>query len=1004
MENCLLLGLVLFLSSSLSFSIEISSWCDSSNGDRILEHQPHEDSVMIDGVFSVRRQVEVHSQAGPLSACILDLPSNDSDIVDSFHLYGLEHVQAFIFAIHLANQNASGTTSFGYRIRDSCGQIPGQQEFCPKPNSLATVLGPFWGIRDEINSAGRLDGLYNRFSGDGTSQLGVVMSGLDEEPASGGATNPTVVYLQQSCAAQGQVAVDFLLEAKWQFVSVIGSADSCGVSSLTRFYERAKELNVGCKLTVSYYNVERSYEPLTDRPSVANFSEEMDVLKLGYSDIPNSLLRDVRLSPDQRVAVVLLTNKDTAYEVLRQLKVQKIDVSQFVFFFGDFWGNPDALERLDCAMRDYLMANETETVNVKLRQHQKGIERFQDYLTGLNPYSSEFQENTWLRDYLEGFYNCSIADRTCRNSDTWLATRRSLFRNHYTSLIIDAVLTIAGYCETANCDVKNGLQPQFDITRFHPDFTSWTGNRVRFTVFSDVAATAGVPVKPLLWTYDILGFSPTSDKSDFNITNLGCWSSQRERGITTLDVQTNRLWKPSSFALNIDCYPRPSLFVLFLPSIVVILAATVSCGFFMHKTMLPAILQVLYTDAIAIVGSLAGLVLSVLVAIGAVPIGDCEDLRVDFAVTVICTACFASVLVGILVDRWSWCDVRADTERRCHSSLRYINPAALLLSIIAGQVALSAFACMILNPVKDLTLDVDSACSATRNHATFHVACVYSALVCLSCALASLLPPVKSQSYLFRYHTWIARISLMTLSLIFLSLVASYLVVDMYSVQLSVLSALAAFPGLFVSVIGLAIFIHLRWCYVHFATKVPIIIELIDPLMARTADVFSNKYANTMRSLAPDDDPRRATMSRCFPFQLRDQDLINQVRPVFIYPDRIAIGEYIGGGNFGQVFNGTLDGTRGVALKTLKGSFSAEELEDFLKEGLRMKDFDHPNVMQLIGIGYGKVAVGQERDSSVDVMPVVVLPYMAMGDLKRYLTDGRPGRARHNDVSVVCSS
>ena len=982
-ESPFLVCVILLLSLSSSFSMEVTGWCDSSNRDRIIEYRPRKNSVMIDGVFSVRRQVEVSAH---VSACTLDLSRNSSDSIDSFHQYGLEQAQAFIFAIHLANQDASGTT-FGYRIRDSCGEIPSQSESCPKPNSLATILGPFWSVY-ETEDRSRVESLYDRFSGDGTSQLGVVMCGLDREPASGVATPPSVVYLHQSCASQGQAAVEFLLEAKWQSVSVIGSTDSCGVSSVERFYTRAKELKTDCKLSVSYYSVGQF---ITDKQSLTNSTRDFNLVKLEYDDVPNYLLRDV--PTDSRLAVVLLTNTETAFTVLRQMKMQKVDMSQFVFVFGDFWGNPDTQQRLNRVMLDYLPVS-AETTSVKLQQYQKGIEMFQDYMTGLKPYSTAFQRNKWLKEYLEGFYNCSIANRTCIDSDTWPTTKRNLFRNHHTSLIIDGVLAVAEYCKAANCDVRDGAQPRFDVKRFHPDFISWTGNRVRY---GPVDIVSGDTVTPLSWRYDFLRFGPTSDRSGFNITNLGHWKRQGDE--YTLNVQTSELWKPFSYVFGRDCFPKPSLFLLFLPSLVAILTITVSCGLCFYKGMLPATLKVAYTDVVAVVSSLSGLILSILVVLGSLPIGDCEDLAVDFAVTVICTACFASVLITILCHRWNWCNIWVITGSSRFRTLRYVSPAAIVLAVTAVQVALSAYSCIVVSPIRAVTLDIDSACAFTRNHATFHVTYVYSAVVCILCALASLLPPIQSQNYPFRYHTLFSRISLFTLSILFGSLVTSYLVVDSYAIHLSLLTALAVFPGLFISVAGVAIFLHVRWCYVHFATTSPIIIELIDPLMERTADVFPNKYASTTLSVSLDDNPRCSTISR-FPFQLRDQDLINQVRPVFINPDRIAIGEYIGGGNFGQVFNGTLDETTGVALKTLRGSFTAEELEDFLKEGLRMKDFDHPNVMQLIGIGYGKVAVNQNPESSVDVMPVVVLPYMEMGDLKRYLTEGRPGRARHHDVSV----
>ena len=53
-----------------------------------------------------------------------------------------------------------------------------------------------------------------------------------------------------------------------------------------------------------------------------------------------------------------------------------------------------------------------------------------------------------------------------------------------------------------------------------------------------------------------------------------------------------------------------------------------------------------------------------------------------------------------------------------------------------------------------------------------------------------------------------------------------------------------------------------------------------------------------------------------------------------------------------------------------------EIVELFLREALMMKDFKHPHVLSLIGISI-------DDDSS----PMVILPFMAHGDLRRYIQD-----------------
>lgn len=46
----------------------------------------------------------------------------------------------------------------------------------------------------------------------------------------------------------------------------------------------------------------------------------------------------------------------------------------------------------------------------------------------------------------------------------------------------------------------------------------------------------------------------------------------------------------------------------------------------------------------------------------------------------------------------------------------------------------------------------------------------------------------------------------------------------------------------------------------------------------------------------------------------------------------------------------------------------------FLKEALIMKNFSHPNVMQLTGLCFG-----------IELLPLVVLPYMKKGDVLSYI-------------------
>ena len=57
------------------------------------------------------------------------------------------------------------------------------------------------------------------------------------------------------------------------------------------------------------------------------------------------------------------------------------------------------------------------------------------------------------------------------------------------------------------------------------------------------------------------------------------------------------------------------------------------------------------------------------------------------------------------------------------------------------------------------------------------------------------------------------------------------------------------------------------------------------------------------------------------------------------------------------------------------GYGSVDNLKSVLCESILMKDFDHPNVLNIHGVGFNP-------DSG---LPFVVLPLMVNGDLKTYL-------------------
>ncbi|XP_038069408.1 hepatocyte growth factor receptor-like isoform X1 [Patiria miniata] len=93
---------------------------------------------------------------------------------------------------------------------------------------------------------------------------------------------------------------------------------------------------------------------------------------------------------------------------------------------------------------------------------------------------------------------------------------------------------------------------------------------------------------------------------------------------------------------------------------------------------------------------------------------------------------------------------------------------------------------------------------------------------------------------------------------------------------------------------------------------------------------------------------------------------------------QLQMEDELGQGAFGTVyravFNNWSAGERSiVAVKTVEDA-DPSRIVQFLKEGLLMKSFNHPNVLKLLGLTFDRS--GQ---------PLIVLPFMANGDLKFFL-------------------
>uniref|UniRef100_A0A672MAV3 receptor protein-tyrosine kinase n=1 Tax=Sinocyclocheilus grahami TaxID=75366 RepID=A0A672MAV3_SINGR len=135
---------------------------------------------------------------------------------------------------------------------------------------------------------------------------------------------------------------------------------------------------------------------------------------------------------------------------------------------------------------------------------------------------------------------------------------------------------------------------------------------------------------------------------------------------------------------------------------------------------------------------------------------------------------------------------------------------------------------------------------------------------------------------------------------------------------------------------------------------------------------------------------RRTTEATLNSLGISDE-LKQNLQDVMVDRHKLTLGKTLGEGEFGSVMEGSLtqeDSVLKVAVKTMKIAICTRtEMEDFLREAACMKEFDHQNVMRLLGVCL------QTVESEGYPSPVVILPYMKHGDLHSYLLYSRLGDA-----------
>jgi serine/threonine protein kinase/NADH:ubiquinone oxidoreductase subunit 6 (subunit J) len=838
---------------------------------------------------------------------------------------------------------------------------------------LATVVGPYYsGSSSSLTSEFLLDITRRQFPRGGK---GILLL-LDEPYPDPWAVDrqellEQTFMLQQSCDLQAAAVVDFIIQEKWVDLTVVASGDDCGGLSLQLIDRTLKDRGLDCHFKITYLQ-ERTIEVLETT------TQTEKLLKPNYI---SSEARSVSVDAEfynklfESQHIVFLSSIPFANKVLDQF-TERIQGNPS-FMFGDFWGDPTNARDLYNNIRELDGLGLTLFV---LRASVNGTDVFNEYFSSIEFNSTAYNRNTFLSAYWPEASKCgpgNMAGSNCQLLDSLAPIIRPILRNYKAPLIMDIVHGLAEYIveysnqfgEAPNTFTLDSVSMGEGVIEI---FNNFTGNTWKFGLPDD----GNEPnwIQPLEWRYDILSgkaFEELYGSWDVNASGL-----RNKSGVLTIFKATLSPNYTHCDHSEIDCdasslYSMTALIVIILVLLLVVVIIYICSG----VRDIAVAGQFIKSPGKVIFGLdiLLSFCISFWVIFGDEAL-DCESRADDFLVTLTNSLCY-TILIGYLLTYHIDNNMAQFCMQVCGSGV-----------LVAVQIAISAVAHFDIDNEENINLI--QYCYSERNKAIVAVSYWYSGVLLLGCVLL-LLYNLFSTSGRFRKLGLLLKVVIGFVALIvgavYITCLSVVIWVDDQEFCLS--------HGRFFIILALY----------------PAIVCLLAVTILLLTQIWKQKKIGSLEHVKELDRRPPTQQSHIYVFEgfpelttkmkaiELDDDITREIDDVLIEPQRIQIKLNIGSGNFGKVFKAVLDGGTSIAVKSIQDVTSARDVNDFIREGLQMKNFHHPNVMELLGICWVKDSKAEVRPCT----PLLVLPYMELGDLKKFLRKNRPNQGHSGKVASL---